>query len=119
MGKYNFENDGNEFDKTIRIGDLNKEIIKHESEEKNDFEEDDDIKIYKKSTDKKQGYDGKNCSAPVPWRRPPNKTGYAESRRAEKYQNIGHSSFSKIAESRACQKGQQKEFFQTTSPFLN
>lgn len=54
MGKYNFENDGNEFDKTIRIGDLNKEIIKHESEEKNDFEEDDDIKIYKKSTDKKE-----------------------------------------------------------------
>ena len=47
MGKYNFENDGNEFDKTIRIGDLNKEIIKHESEEKDSFEEDDDIKIYK------------------------------------------------------------------------
>jgi len=32
MGKYNFENDNNEFDKTIALGDLNKEIKSLEAE---------------------------------------------------------------------------------------
>ena len=63
----------------------------------------------KKSTDKNKAMTVKLLRS-VPWRRPPNKTGYAESRRAEKYQNIGHSSFSKIAESRACQKDSKKNF---------